>query len=918
MTRSNSNSEAANIGAAEAIPGARHSCRRKLECKSVLRNVQNLARSFGLKAALRVIRIRWTSDFGPNQLGRGLLACALLAVASPALSAPASKSVDFNREVLPILSENCFQCHGPDEKTREAKLRLDTKDGLFRAKNPVVIPGKATQSDLFKRLVTKDPDDLMPPPKSKKTLTPAQIETLRRWIDAGAPYATHWAFTAPVRPTVPRVQSSKFKVQSPLDSFIIARLEKEGLSPSPEAPRETLIRRVTLDLTGLPPTPAEVDAFLADASPKAYETVVDRLLASKRYGERMVWEWLDAARYADSNGYQGDQERTMWPWRDWAVKAFNDNLPYDQFTIWQLAGDLLPDATRDQKLATGFVRNHMINGEGGRIAEENRIEYLFDQAETVGTVWLAATMNCTRCHDHKFDAYTQRDYYGLVAFFNQTPITGSGGSPQTAPVLDFTTPEQVEKLKSLGDEVKRLGAEVDKQEITVFPRPEGKPASDSPAAKDLAAQPFGALKQAAAGRGLTGLKDLAAVFKKKEPAEYGKSLDTLIQAIEARDAFNKAVPRVMVMEDMSKPRDTFMLVRGAYNKPTDKANAAFPAALISNSKLETPNSKQSPTNRLDLARWLVSPENPLSARVTVNRFWQQFFGTGLVKTTEDFGVQGEKPSHPELLDWLATEFVRTGWDVKQLVRLIVTSAAYRQSSKDAPVAADVRRRTGSDTLYQLDPENRLLARGARHRLPSWMLRDQALAASGLLVEKLGGPPVKTYQPSGIWEDATFGNKKYVQDHGEALYRRSVYVFWRRIVGPTIFFDVATRQNCAVKTPRTNTPLHALATLNDITYIEAARAMAEQVLKNGGPTDVARLEHAFRLVTARKPNPSEQQVLASSLVRLRTQYAADKDAASKLLTVGESKRDAQLDASEHAAWTGLCSLLLNLDEVLTKG
>ncbi len=846
-----------------------------------------------------------------NPLRQGLLALAALAVASPALAAPASKSAaDFNREVLPILSENCFQCHGPDEKTREAKLRLDTKEGLFRAKSPVVIPGKSSQSELFKRLTTKNADEVMPPPKSKKTLTPAQIETMRWWIDSGANYATHWAFTPPVRPPVPTIRNSQFAIRNSLDAFILARLEKDGLRPSPEAPRETLLRRVTLDLTGLPPTPAEVDAFLADKSPKAYEAVVDRLLASPRYGERMVWEWLDAARYADSNGYQGDQERTMWPWRDWAVKAFNDNLPYDQFTLWQLAGDLLPDATRDQKLATGFVRNHMINGEGGRIAEENRIEYLFEQAETVGTVWLAATMNCTRCHDHKFDAYTMRDYYGLVAFFNQTAITGGGGSPQTAPVLDFTTPEQTAKLKQLSDDVKRIGEAVDTLELTVFPRPEGKPSADTADAKTFPAEAFAALKQKGAARNLTQLRSLAKFHGTKEPQDYGKALTDLVKAMETRDELNKSLPRVMVMEDMAKPRDTFMLVRGTYNKLGDKTTAAFPAALL-------PNSKLSPTNRLDLARWLVSPENPLTARVTVNRFWQQLFGTGLVKTSEDFGVQGEKPSHPELLDWLATEFIRTGWDVKQLVRTLVTSATYRQSSKDAPIAAEIRRRTGSDTLYQLDPENRLLARGPRYRMPSWMLRDQALATSGLLVEKLGGPAVKTYQPSGIWEDATFGNKKYVQDHGDALYRRSVYVFWRRIVGPTVFFDVATRQNCAVKSPRTNTPLHALATLNDITYVEAARALAERVLQPAGETEAARLTHAFRLVTARKPSGGEQQILTASLTRFRAQFASDPEAAAKLLTVGESKRNAQLPAPEHAAWTSLALLLLNLDEAVTK-
>lgn len=521
-------------------------------------------------------------------------------------------------------------------------------------------------------------------------------------------------------------------------------------------------------------------------------------------------------------------------------------------------------------------------------------------------------MNCTRCHDHKFDAYTMRDYYGLVAFFNQTPITGAGGSPQIAPVMDFTTPEQVERIKALGEDVKRLGGEVDKLELTVFPRPEGKPSSESPSVKDYPAEPFAALKQKGAARSLTQLRSLEKYRSDKEPRDYTQLLNHIVKAMESRDELNKTIPRVMVMEDMAKPRDTFMLVRGTYNKPTEKTTAAFPVALQ-----PTDPKRQSSANRLDLARWLVSPENPLTARVTVNRFWQQFFGTGLVKTSEDFGVQGEKPSHAELLDWLATEFVRSGWDVKQFVRTIVTSTTYRQSSKDAPVADEVRRRTGSETLYQLDPENRLLARGPRYRLPSWMLRDQALAASGLLVEKLGGPAVKTYQPSGIWEDATFGNKKYVQDHGDALYRRSVYVFWRRIVGPTVFFDVATRQYCTVKSPRTNTPLHALATLNDITYVEAARAMAERVLLIGETTDDVRLEHAFRLATARKPTVMEKQVLTASLSRLRTQYANDKEGASKLLSIGESKHSGKIEGTAHAAWTALCSLLLNLDEVVTK-
>ncbi len=847
---------------------------------------------------------------------RDLLALAALVVtlgsATTASAATQRSAVDFSRDVLPLFSDNCFACHGPDEKKREASLRLDTREGALRTKDAVIIPGKPAQSELIRRITAKDPNDVMPPPESKRKLSAAQIETLRRWVADGAKWATHWAWVPPQRPELPAVQSSKFKVQgskveirNPIDHFILARLAAEKLNPSPEASRESLIRRVTLDLTGIPPTPADVDAFLADTSAEAYEKVVDRLLKSPRYGERMVWDWLDAARYADSNGYQGDGERTMWPWRDWAVQALNENMPFDQFTTWQLAGDLLPGATREQKLATGFNRNHMINGEGGRIAEENRVEYIFDQLETTSTVWLGVTIGCSRCHDHKFDPLTMRDYYGLFAFFNGTPVAGGGGSGQTAPIMEFVTPAQTARLERLRQDVVRIGGIVDEMELSVFPRPEGKPSSDSPIAKDFAAEPFAALKQKGAVRDLTQLRGLARLHKDKEHAAYAKALADLVKAMDDRDEFNKSIPRVMVMEELAKPRDTFMLARGLYNKPTEEKVAPhFPASLAAKlgSRTSQPDTRLS---RLDLARWLVSPDNPLTARVTVNRAWQLFFGTGLVKTTEDFGVQGEKPSHPDLLDWLATEFVRTGWDLKRLHRLIVMSATYRQSSRVTPA------------LLERDPENRLLARGPRQRLPSWMLRDQALAVSGLLVDRPGGPPVRPYQPAGVWEEATFGNKTYKQDHGESLYRRSLYVFWRRIIGPTMFFDVASRQNCTVKTPRTNTPLHALVTLNETTFVESARAMAERVLAAGADSTAARIETAFRLVTARRPSPAEAGILAARLDALRGQFNADKGAAAKLLKVGESPRSESIDPAEHAAWTSLCSLLLNLDEAVTK-
>jgi mono/diheme cytochrome c family protein len=823
-----------------------------------------------------------------------LVLIALLAGQAPARDP--RPSVDFGRDVLPILSDNCFRCHGPDARARKAGLRLDTPEGALRKADPVLVPGKSAVSELVRRITSTDAEEVMPPPKSNRKLSPRQIALLRQWIDEGARWGRHWALEKPVRPALPRVREGTWP-RNAIDAFVLARLEAEGLKPSPEAAKETLIRRVTLDLTGLPPTPKEVDDFLADRSPDAYERLVDRLLASPHYGERMVWEWLEAARYADSNGYQGDGERTMWPWRDWAVAALNRNLPFDQYTVWQIAGDLLPGATREQKLATAFCRNHAINGEGGRIAEENRVDYVMDMTETTATVWLGMTFNCCRCHDHKFDSFTQRDYYGLFAFFNQTPVDGGGGNPQTPPVLSLLSREETAKLEALNETLRGAAREVDEAERKLFPRAAGQTAADSPKAAGLKADILSLLKLPAEKRGRGQIEQLEKHWQASEPA-YAALLKKQRGALETRDALSRAAVRVMVMEDMPKPRDTFLLTRGSYEKPAEKVSAAVPAAL-------PPLPADATRNRLGLARWLVSPDNPLTARVTVNRTWQQFFGAGLVKTSEDFGVQGEKPSHPELLDFLAAEFVRTGWDVKGLHRLIVTSAAYRQSSKVTPA------------LVERDPANRLLARGPRYRLPSWMVRDQALAASGLLVRRLGGPPVKPYQPAGVWEEATFGNKRYQQDKGDALYRRSLYTFWRRIVGPTVFFDTAARQTCIVKPMRTNTPLHALTTLNDVTYVEAARALAARALAAAGSSPEERIESAFRLVLARRPTSAERQVLLAGLERCRRRFAADPQAARKFLAVGEAPRDPRFDAVVYAAWAAVSSAILNLDEALTK-
>ena len=811
-------------------------------------------------------------------------------------AAPPPK-LDFNRDIQPILSDNCYSCHGPDKETRKGGLRLDMEADAKRAVDGVtaIVPGNAAASEAIKRILSTDPEEVMPTPKSKRKLTTQQRDILKRWVEEGAAWGKHWAFEAPKKLAVPQAAGS---VQA-LDAFVRAKLAAEGLSASPEAPKETLIRRVTLDLTGLPPTPEEVDAFLRDTTPEAYARVVDRLLKSPRYGERWCWDWLDGARYADTNGYQGDPERTMWPWRDWVIKAINDNMPFDQFTVWQLAGDQLPQATQEQKLATGFHRNHMINGEGGRIAEETRVENVMDRVETTGTMWLGLTVGCCRCHDHKFDPLSLRDYYSLYDFFNQTSETGVGRAGQTPPVLDISTDAQRAQAEALQKDVENAAVEVTKLEETVFPRSKGQALSDSPAAKDLSGNILAEIKRAPRERGPDGLREMINLYKEKQPA-YTKALAKLKKAVEDRKAALARVPRVMIMDTLEKPRDTFILVKGAYDKPTtEKVTANVPASL-------PPLRQQAGkgNNRLALAQWLVARENPLTARVTVNRFWQAFFGVGLVKTVEDFGVQGEKPANQELLDWLAVQFMDSGWDVKALHRLIVMSATYRQSSKVTP------------QLYERDPQNRLLARGPRFRLPSWMMRDQSLFVAGLLKENVGGPPVKPYQPEGIWEEATFGKISYKQDHGDALYRRSLYTFWRRIVGPTMFFDNAARQTCSVGALRTNTPLHALTTLNDVTYVEAARAMAQRVMLAAND-DAVRLNLAFRLATSRPVKPQEQTLLLRRLEDLKTQFRADPAAVGKLLAVGESKRDDRLDAIGHAAWTALCQLVLNLDETITK-
>lgn len=1011
--------------------------------------------------------------------------------------ASAAEPIDFSRDIRPILSNNCFKCHGFDENERQAELRLDLAEGAL-AELPsgerAIVPGDAAASALVERIESTDPDLRMPPASTNKTLTPQEIELLKRWIDEGGEYRGHWSFIAP-QPVEPPAVAHESHVRNPIDRFILARLEKEGLEPSPPADKITLLRRVTLDLTGLPPTLAEVDAFLADESDDAYEKVVERLLASPRYGEHMARYWLDNARYGDTHGLHLDNERSMWPYRDWVIGAFNQNKPFDQFTIEQLAGDLLPDATLEQRVATGFNRCNVSTSEGGSIDEEVLVRYAVDRVETTSTVWMGLTTGCAVCHDHKYDPITQREFYQLFAFFNGVAEKAMDGNIATPPpILPTPKPEHTAQQQELHAAVSAVDAQIAAELAKIeYVEPLGAhlaspdrhefvwidddlPAGAKPSADDGGWQwvsqldrpvysgqratirkaeglkqhyfteadpplvlgagdtlfayvyldpqdppkaimlqfndgnwehravwgedviPFGSTGSASkqilgplpetgkwvrleveastvgfqSGAKINGwaftqhdgmaLWDRAGVFTRTpqagqlwtslaawEAAHRGHSATELPrpvkdalkpdadkrtpeQAALARNYFleraytgtrelfaplhqqksnleqqlaelDKAIPRTLVMADMEEPRETHMLIRGAYDKKGDKVELGVPAAL-------PPLADDAPRNRLGLAQWLVDPSHPLTARVAVNRYWQQYFGTGLVKTSEDFGSQGEWPSHPALLDWLANEFVRSGWDIKQMQRLIVTSNTYRQSSRVTP------------ELFERDPENRLLARGPRYRVDAEMVRDAALAVSGLLVERIGGPSVKPYQPEGLWEAVAFvssNTSAFKRDDGDALYRRSMYTFWKRTCPPPslLTFDAPSRETCTVRRARTNTPLQALVLMNDEQYVEAARKLAERIMIEGGSSPPDRAGYGFRLATGRPPEPDELEVLVRSFEANLADYRAGVEAAKQLLSIGEAPRNESLEPGELAAWTMVANLILNLDETVTK-
>ena len=1030
-------------------------------------------------------------------LMRRLPAAALIfaCVVSASRGLRADDKVDFNREIRPILSDVCFKCHGPDEKERQAGLRFDLRDvALTKLESgaAAIVPGDIHTSELVKRITSADEAKKMPPMGSGRKLTAKQTELLTRWVAEGAEYRGHWSFIPAQRPPLPAPQQASF-VKNPIDAYVAARLEKAGLTVSPEADKITLIRRLTFDLTGLPPTLAELDAFVADTSGDAYNKVVDRLLQSPRFGEHMARYWLDLARYGDTHGLHLDNERAMWKYREWVINAFNQNMPFDQFTVEQLAGDLIPNATMDQKIASGFNRCNVTTGEGGSIDEEVRVRYAVDRTEALGTVFMGLTLGCAVCHDHKFDPITQKEFYQLLAYYNSTQDAAMDGNalapppllkvstpeidtklqamnaaseavrtrlktelaavqyvePATAPTENLTAPQEFVWVEDAAPEGAKLegkwefvakpdhpvfqGAKSTRQEgagmvqhfftgaksplkvgekdllfAYVYLDPANPPETvmlqfndggwehraywgkdtiafgtgDVPGHRLLGPLPktgewvrlevnaqhvginanalingfaftqFGGLCYWDHGGILTQTPQDGAGFDSQLKWEaYEKSLakSTLPQPVTdaikveadkrtdvqkavirdhflqficttTRDRFapinqelealkkqtadlDGSIPLTLVMGDMPTERETFVLVRGAYDKHGDKVPRGVPQVL-------PPLPADAPANRLGLAKWLVDRQHPLTARVAVNRLWQNFFGRGIVKTSEDFGSQGQWPSNPELIDWLAVDFVESGWNVKQLLKQIVESSTYRQSSQLRP------------GLLDADPENALVSRGPRFRMDAEVVRDNCLALSGLLVERSGGKSVKTYQPAGLWEAVAFTSSNtsaFKRDSGEALYRRSMYTFWKRTCPPAGLstFDAPSRENCTARRARTNTPLQALALMNDEQFVECSRQFGQRMIKEGGATPTERLTFGFRLMTGRAPQQRELAVLTKQLDQHLTHYQAHAEEAVKLISIGDSKRDETLPTPELATYTMVANLLFNLDEAITK-
>ncbi len=735
--------------------------------------------------------------------------------------------VDFIFHVKPILSDRCFKCHGPDEAKIEGGLQLHTEEKAYAALGPnkdryAIIKGNTEQSGLIKRIYSDNADDVMPPPDSNLSLSSTEKDILKKWIAQGAEWKEHWAFVKPSDPTIPEVQNIDW-VSNPIDNFILHKIEEQGIQPSPALSKEKLLRKVSFDLTGLPPSIEDIQAFMEDDSDKNYEQIVDKYLNSIAFAERMTNEWLDLARYADTHGYQDDLERIMWPWRDWVIHAFNENMPYDQFVTWQLAGDLIPNASKEQIIATAFNRNHKITQEGGVIPEEYRAEYVTDRTNTFGTAFLGLTFECAKCHDHKYDPISQKEYYQLYGFFNNIAEKGLiepyGAIPQPAITL---TKEEIE-------------------EVLLF-----------------------------------------------------------INNVEELDT----IP-LMVMKEVEEPRETHILSRGLYDQPAEKVYPNFPG-------FGKPITTSEELNRLDLAKWLFGDDNPLTARVTVNRFWQQIFGKGIVGSSYDFGNQGALPSHPELLDHLAIKFKNDGWDVKECIKYLVTTSTYKQSSQ---VSAE---------MLERDPENKLLSRSNRTRLSAEMLRDHALSISDLLVAEVGGPSVKPYQPDGLWNEVTGGGggstAKYIQDEGDNNYRRSLYTFWKRTVPPPnmLLFDTPTRDLCSVKRENTSTPLQALVLMNDPQFLEASQALATKAIiekKEPNPREI--IQHMFTLATSRVADEEELTSLESMYDTQLDYFNSNIDQAEELLSYGPADTTMITEPPRLAAYSFVANTIFNLDETIRK-
>lgn len=826
-----------------------------------------------------------------------LAALAGSAAAQPAAPPRSAGKLQYARDVQPILSAYCFVCHGPDQKTRKARLRLDTREGAthaLRGGSRAVVPGDPKASELVARIFSADPEERMPPVKAGKAMKEAEKEILRRWIAEGAEYQRHWAFVPPTRPDRPVVKNRAWP-RNTVDQFVLARLEKEGLSPSSEADRHALARRVAIDLTGLPPTIAAVDRFVKDRSPDAYEKYVDEVLRSPAFGERWAQVWLDLARYADSNGYATDNPRTIWRYRDWVIDALNRNLPFDQFTIEQLAGDLLPSPTSEQILATAFHRNTLTNDEGGTSDEEFRVAAVVDRVNTTMQVWMGLTMACAQCHDHKYDPYSQREYFQLYAIFNQSADADRGDN---SPLLTILSPDEQKRRTQLQTEIAALEKQLLRSDAALDAEQRTWEAGAAKTAK-LPGNIKAILKVESAKRSPAQRAELTKYYRTIAPAL--KTTQAKVTGLRKQLAGIKGIATPIMKElPPAQRRVTKVHIRGNFLTQGQEVKPGVPAAF-------PPLPANRPPDRLALARWLIAPENPLTARVAVNRLWEQLFGVGLVDTPDDYGIRGKLPNHPELLDWLAVEFRESGWDVKKLLRLLVTSATYRQSSQVTPAQQD------------RDPENKLFARGPRFRNSAEVIRDQALFVSGLLSATMHGPPVRPPQPKLGLTAAFGGGTDWQTSAGNDRHRRALYTQWRRTTPypSMVTFDAPARTVCTVARPRTNTPLQALVTLNDPVYVEAAQALGRRIVKEAGPSIEARIRHGFRLVLTRPARDVEVTRLAALYRQAHAEYAKAPKQAQRMATEPLGPLPAGHDAAEMAAWSVVANVLLNLDEVFAK-